>query len=71
MKNYWNDPVHATRQKGYVDMNFPYPDFFRYVVNQILCHLFGAKFGMLKITIVVMFCVDLLLITVDAELNLI
>ncbi|XP_072020677.1 putative methyltransferase DDB_G0268948 [Amphiura filiformis] len=29
LKNYWNDPVHATRQKGYVDLNIPYPDFNR------------------------------------------
>ncbi|XP_072040665.1 putative methyltransferase DDB_G0268948 [Amphiura filiformis] len=26
---YWNDPVHATRQNGYVDLDIPYPDFER------------------------------------------
>ncbi|XP_072016652.1 putative methyltransferase DDB_G0268948 [Amphiura filiformis] len=26
---YWNDPVHATRQNGYVDLAIPYPDFER------------------------------------------
>ncbi|XP_072029688.1 putative methyltransferase DDB_G0268948 [Amphiura filiformis] len=36
LKNYWNDPVHATRQRGYVDLNIPYPDFYRCTMQSSL-----------------------------------